>query len=140
MIKALKTVWPISSFKGLTQAYLVKTSFTNNKYLTFRLLEENDPISAKSAAQIVFESPVDSFSWILQLMDYITLQIVLQFTLPPDPGFFFFFFVKNLQTILANALWYPSYLGFLAKSQALSFKTLPEIVLLAKSLLSEYAA
>ena len=120
---------------------MVKTSFTNNKYLTFRLLEENDPISAKSAAQIVFEYPVDSFSWILQLMDYITLQIVLQFTLPPDPAFFFGGGRgKNLHTILANALWYPSYLGFLAKSQALSFKTLPEIVLLAKSLLSEYTA
>ena len=39
-------------FKGFTYAYLVKTSMTHNKYLTLLFLENNDPISGKSAAQI----------------------------------------------------------------------------------------
>ena len=33
-------------------AQFVKISMTHNKYLTRRLLEDNDPISAKSSAQI----------------------------------------------------------------------------------------
>ena len=40
--------------------------------------------------------------------------------------------------MLANPLFYQSYLGFIAISQALSFKILSETVPLAKSLLSEY--
>ena len=52
-IKALRTVLPFLSFKGLTLAYLVKTSITHNKYLTFRFIEFNDPISAKSVDQIL---------------------------------------------------------------------------------------
>ena len=52
-IKPLTTVLPFLSFKGLTHAYLVKTSMTHNKYLTFLFLEDNDFISAKSAAQIL---------------------------------------------------------------------------------------
>ena len=32
---------------------LTKTSITRNKYLTSPFLEDNDPISAKSAAQIL---------------------------------------------------------------------------------------
>ena len=51
-ITPLRTVLPFLSFKGLTQTYLVKTSMTHNKYLTPQFLEVNDPISAKSAAQI----------------------------------------------------------------------------------------
>ena len=42
---------------------------------------------------------------------------------------------KNYKTCL-----YPSYLGFIVISSLLSFKILSEIVLLAKYLLSEYAA
>ena len=42
------------SFTGLTQAYLVKTSIINNKYLTTQLKEDNEPISAKYAAQTLF--------------------------------------------------------------------------------------
>ena len=38
------------SFKGLTHVYLVKTSMTRIKYLTFLFFEDNDPISAKSVA------------------------------------------------------------------------------------------
>ena len=34
-IKRLRTVLPFLPFKGLTHAYLVKTSMTHNKYLTF---------------------------------------------------------------------------------------------------------
>ena len=41
------------SFKGSTDAYLVKTSITHNKYLTFLFLEDSDSISAKSSAQIL---------------------------------------------------------------------------------------
>ena len=41
------------SFKGLTQAYLVKTSTTHNKYLTAQFLKGNVPISAISAAEIL---------------------------------------------------------------------------------------
>ena len=40
-------------FKGLTHPYLVKTSMTHNKYLTFLFLEDNDPISAKSTAKVL---------------------------------------------------------------------------------------
>ena len=37
---------------------------THNKYLTFRFLEDNDPISAKSVAQILFfKSRIDSSSF-----------------------------------------------------------------------------
>ena len=40
-------------FKDLTRAYLVKTSITHNKHLTFLFFEDNDFISGKSAAQIL---------------------------------------------------------------------------------------
>ena len=53
-MKALRTVLPFLSFKVLTHAYLVETSMTHNKcYLTFFFFEDNYPISAKSAAQIL---------------------------------------------------------------------------------------
>ena len=52
-IKAFGTVLPFLSFKDLTHAYLVKTSMTNNKYLTFLFFEDNDPISTTSVAQIL---------------------------------------------------------------------------------------
>ena len=42
--KPLKTVLVLLSLKSLTQAYLMKTSMTHNKYLTSRFLEDNDPI------------------------------------------------------------------------------------------------
>ena len=41
------------SFKGLSHPYLVKTSITYSKYLTFRFLRDNDPISAKCSVQIL---------------------------------------------------------------------------------------
>ena len=53
MISIIITVLAFLLFKSLTQAYLVKTSITHNKYLTPRFLEDNDPTSAKSAAQIL---------------------------------------------------------------------------------------
>ena len=53
LIKAFKTVLPYSSIKGLAHAYLVKTSMTHNKYLTFLFFQDNDPISAESAIQIL---------------------------------------------------------------------------------------
>ena len=48
-----RTALAFLSFKGLPQVYLVKTSITHNKYLTPQFLEDNDPISYKSAAQIL---------------------------------------------------------------------------------------
>ena len=39
--------------QGLTKVYWVKTSITHNRYSTFPFLEDNDPIAAKSAAQIL---------------------------------------------------------------------------------------
>ena len=37
----------------LIHAYSVKASMTHNEYLTAQFLEDNDPISAKSGAQIL---------------------------------------------------------------------------------------
>ena len=51
--KNIKNFFAFLSFKGLTNAYLVKTSLTHNKHLTSLFFEENDHISAKSAAQIL---------------------------------------------------------------------------------------
>ena len=52
-IKAFMTIFLLLSFKGLTQAYLVKTYITHHKYMTFLFLENSDPISAKAATQIL---------------------------------------------------------------------------------------
>ena len=52
-MKTLRTVLPFLSFKGLAYAYLVKTSITHNKYQIFLFFEDNDHISAKSAAKIL---------------------------------------------------------------------------------------
>ena len=49
----MKNCFAFLCFKDLTHAYLVKTSITHNKYLQAQLKEDNDPISAKSAAQIL---------------------------------------------------------------------------------------
>ena len=43
-IKAFRTVSRFSSFKGLTQVYLVEASITPNKYLRFLFLEGNDSL------------------------------------------------------------------------------------------------
>ena len=51
--KALRTVLPFLSSNDLTHAYLAKTYMTLNTYLTFLFFEDNDPNSAKSAAQIL---------------------------------------------------------------------------------------
>ena len=50
LIKAFKTISSFLSFKGLTQAYLVKASITLNRYLKRLFSEDNHPILAKSAA------------------------------------------------------------------------------------------
>ena len=54
LIKALRAVSLFLSFKGLTHAYLVKKSMTDNTYLAFLFLEDNDLVSATSAAQILY--------------------------------------------------------------------------------------
>ena len=60
-MKPLKIVLAFSSFTGLTQAYLVKTSIAHNNYSTPRFLEDSDPTSAESAAQIVIFKPSIDF-------------------------------------------------------------------------------
>ena len=52
-VKPWRTVLDFLSFKGFIQSYLVKTFITHNKYLALLLKEDNYPISAKSAAQIL---------------------------------------------------------------------------------------
>ena len=54
LTKPLRTVLAFLSTKGWTQAHLVRTSITHNNYWTPWLKEDNDPISAKYAAQILF--------------------------------------------------------------------------------------
>ena len=44
-VKSWTTVSAFLSFKGLTHAYLMKTSITHNKYLALHLIEDNDLIS-----------------------------------------------------------------------------------------------
>ena len=51
--KAVKTVSPFSYLKALTHVYLTKTFMAHNKYLIFLIFEDNDSISAKSAAEIL---------------------------------------------------------------------------------------
>ena len=63
LIKALRTVLLFLSFKGLTYAYLLKPSMTHSKYLTFLFFEDNDLISAKSAAQILSRIDFSSFKF-----------------------------------------------------------------------------
>ena len=41
------------TFKDLAHTHLAKRSMAYNNYLTFLFLEENDPIAAKSAVQIL---------------------------------------------------------------------------------------
>ena len=50
---ALTILIPFLSFKGTTQAYLLKISITHNKYLIPLLYLLNNSISAKSAPQIL---------------------------------------------------------------------------------------
>ena len=57
----MKNYFSFLSFKGLTHAYLVKTSITHKKYLTFRLKEDNVLISVKSAAQILPSNLAQNF-------------------------------------------------------------------------------
>ena len=52
LIKA-KIVLAFLPCKGLTQAYLVIASNAHNKYLTPQFLEDDYPISAKSATQLL---------------------------------------------------------------------------------------
>ena len=47
----MKNSFSFFSIQSFIQEYLVKMSITHNKYSTLRFLEDNDPISAKSAAQ-----------------------------------------------------------------------------------------
>ena len=56
-MRAFRTVLPFLTFKGLTNAYLVKTSMAQNRYITFLFFEDNDPVSAKAGAQILSLNP-----------------------------------------------------------------------------------
>ena len=51
-IKAFRTVLAFLSVKDLTHAYLVKTPITHKNFI-FLSLKDNDPISVKSAPEIL---------------------------------------------------------------------------------------
>ena len=48
----MRTLLPFLYFKGLTQAYFVKTSIPHNKYFMPRLKEDKNSISVKFVDQI----------------------------------------------------------------------------------------
>ena len=85
MIKIFSIVLPFLPVKGLFHAYLVKTSITHNQYLTFLFFEDNDAISAKSAAKILFSNVAYIFLYlnflIIGLCNYLAS---FSFTLTPD--------------------------------------------------------
>ena len=73
--KLIKNCLSFLSFKDLTHAYLVKTSKTYNKYLTYLLLEDNNLISTKSAAQILSLS----LAWAFLLFNsLVTGRVILE--------------------------------------------------------------
>ena len=85
----------------------------HNKYLILRLEEDNESLSAKSAAQILSLNLAQTFL----LLNFLITGLCnspssSSFTLAPYPVFF----SKSLQTILANPLGYPSCLEFLVIS------------------------
>ena len=85
MIKIFSIVLPFLPVKGLFHAYLVKTSITHNQYLTFLFFEDNDAISAKSTAKILFSNVAYIFLYlnflIIGLCNYLAS---FSFTLTPD--------------------------------------------------------
>ena len=66
----------------------MKTSMTHNKYLTFLFLEDNDSISAKSAAQILSLNLAYTFLLLNFLIAGLrNSSASCSFTLIPDPVF-----------------------------------------------------
>ena len=57
----MKNCFSLFIRQTLTQSYLVKKSITHGKYLTPQLKEDNDPISAKSDAQILSLKPFNQW-------------------------------------------------------------------------------
>ena len=51
--KSIKDCFTFFIFQRINPSIFCKTSITHNKYLTFSFLKDNDPIAAKSAAQIL---------------------------------------------------------------------------------------
>ena len=77
----------------------------HNKYLTFLFLEDNDPISGKSAVPLLSLNLAYTFLLFNFLITVLcNSSASCSFTLIPDPVLL----SKNLYTILANALRYPS--------------------------------
>ena len=66
----MKNRYSFLSVKGLTQLYLIKTSITHNKYFTPQFSENNDPISAKFAAQMLSLS----FAYTLLLLRFLITE------------------------------------------------------------------
>ena len=86
---------------------------THNKYLTYLFLffAGNDSISAKCAAQILSLN----LSYTFLLLNFLITGLCnssasCSFSLIPDP----YFVSKTFWTLLANALWYQSWLQFSA--------------------------
>ena len=79
---------------------------THDKYLTSWFLEDNDPISAKSAAQILSLNYKYTFVlWNLLITSLSNSLASTLFTFVSD----LIFLSKNSYTILANLPWYSSY-------------------------------
>ena len=86
LVKLFRTVLTSLSFKGLTDAYLVKT-FMKHKFLKSLFLEDSDHISAKSAAQILSLNLTKSL-----LLNFLTINLcnssaICSFTYIPNPVF-----------------------------------------------------
>ena len=110
-------------FNFLTQAYLVKTSVTHNKYATCRLLEVNYPILVKFAAQITSwylrelelpkNWPADKFFRLRKSKFWERQQLLCKYlTFLYLITFFFFFFLNQFisSTELKTFLYLITYL------------------------------
>ena len=79
----------------------MKTSITNNKYLTPQLKEDNDSVSAKSPAQMLSLNLEQTFLILNFLINGLCNSCASSiFTLAPNPVFLSI----NLYIILANSL------------------------------------
>ena len=93
--------------------YLVKTSITHNKYLTFWLKKDNNLISVKSAAEILSLNLAKNFRLLnFLIIGLCNFPVSSSFTLAQD----LVFLSKYLSTIFANPQWHPSYSEFIAIS------------------------
>ena len=109
---------PFLSLKGISHAYLLKISITHNKTRIPFLKLLDDCISAKSISQILSIKDEHAFLFLNFLITGFcnstadSLLDIFSFLIAPPDSFY--------QKIEARSLWYSSYLGYLAISNALS--------------------